>query len=87
MVKTVIICKTEYDDIDIWDLLFDDRYEDILTKRQKNIAIDDVIRIYIIGGTESGALTYYLKACYQDSLQENQKDGWFLHLEIEKRPN
>lgn len=85
--KQSIICKTEYDDIDIWDLLFDDRYEDILTKKAEeycNRRCDK--NLYYWRHLSPGALTYYLKVCYQDSLQENQKDGWFLHLEIEKRP-
>lgn len=82
-----IICKTEYDDIDIWDLLFDDRYEDILTKKAEeycNRRCDK--NLYYWRHLSPGALTYYLKVCYQDSLRENQKDSWFLHLEIENRP-
>lgn len=85
--KQSIICKTEYDDIDMWDLLFDDRYEDMLTKKAEeycNRRCDK--NLYYWRHLSPSALTYYLKVCYQSSLQENQKDSWFLHLEIENRP-
>lgn len=85
--KQSIICKTEYDDIDMWDLLFDDRYEDMLTKKAEeycNRRCDK--NLYYWRHLSPRALTYYLKVCYQNSLQENQKDSWFLHLEIENRP-
>lgn len=31
--KQSLLCRTKYNDVDMWDLLFDDRYADILIKK------------------------------------------------------
>ena len=38
--KQSLLRRTKYNDVDMWDLLFDDRYVDILIKRQRNIVRD-----------------------------------------------
>ena len=38
--KQSLLRRTKYNDVDMWDLLFDDRYADILIKKQRNIVRD-----------------------------------------------
>lgn len=35
--KQSVLRKAKHTDVDMWDLLFDDRYADILAKRRKSI--------------------------------------------------
>ena len=38
-IKRVILSKAQYSNIDMWDLLFDEKYEKLLPKKQKSIVI------------------------------------------------
>lgn len=38
-IKRVILSKAQYRNIDMWDLLFDEKYEKLLLKKQKSIVI------------------------------------------------
>ena len=42
--KRVILSKAQYNDIDMWDLLFDEKYDQLLLKKQKNTVIEKECR-------------------------------------------
>lgn len=50
-IKCTILSKAQYTNIDMWDLLFDEKYDKLLIKKRKNIVIGKENRKITTQGT------------------------------------